>query len=280
MVRGPVYDNALRLLAAGDLVVVCQWLGIDADPGSIRVSEALPATTQHADLIVGLRSGRLAHVEFVRRPEPDLAYRMLEYRARILRLRPQTTLSQHIVVLAEGTVHNPFDGHDGLTMHLNVTYLRDQDPAQLLTRPALAALACLGAVPTPAARSAVLRSALTIIADVPDPTHRHDLTQTAATLAGIHLDPATIETITKEAAMPISLDEDTVAGRIIAATAEARGKALQRATTLAALIRRSFGDDPRIPALADHLATLPQEQALDAALTANTLDELIQTSSK
>ena len=94
--------------------------------------------------------------------------------------------------------------------------------------------------------------------------------------------------------MPFTLDEDTVAGRIIAATAEARGlargearglargeaqgEARERVQTYTALLTRTFGDDPRIPTLAHHLASLPREQALDAALTATTLDDLLTLS--
>jgi len=69
--------------------------------------------------------------------------------------------------------------------------------------------------------------------------------------------------------MPFTLDEDTVAGRIIAATAEARGEARglargeaqgearERVQTCTALLTRTFGDDPRIPILAHHLASRP-----------------------
>ncbi|HEX2807874.1 MAG TPA: hypothetical protein VHN80_17070 [Kineosporiaceae bacterium] len=127
----------------------------------------------------------------------------------------------------------------------------------------------------------LLRAALAVIATVSDPHHRHDLAQTAAVLAGIHLDPVTIEMITQEANMPITL-EGTVAGRHIAATAEARGRAIGEAEgqaigtaqMLAAILRRSFGHDPRIEAIATHLAALPHDQALDTALTATTLDDL------
>ena len=68
MTRGPVYDNAVRLLASTDLVALCHWLGIDATAESIRVSEALPAATLYADLLVRAGPGRLEHVEFVRAP--------------------------------------------------------------------------------------------------------------------------------------------------------------------------------------------------------------------
>lgn len=39
---GPVYDNALKLLAADDLHSLCAWLGVAAQPQTIRLSETLP----------------------------------------------------------------------------------------------------------------------------------------------------------------------------------------------------------------------------------------------
>ena len=276
---GPIYDNALRLLAKRDLAAICAWLGLTIEPEAIDRSEALPAATLHADLIAQTAPGHLTHVEFVRTPGTGLASRMLEYRARIMALHPGHTLTQHVVVLAQGTV--PPLLHDGteFTLRLHVTYLRDHDPASLLTDPALAPLAVLARAGDRSERVEHLRHALTVINTVTDERHRHDLVHIIATLAGIHLDPVTIETLTKEAGMPFILDEDTVAGRIIAAKAEARGeargKAEERAQTFTALISRTFGDDPRIPALARRLADLPREQALDAALTAATLDDLL-----
>ena len=288
---GPVYDNALCLLARRDLATICAWLGIPTRPDTIDRGEALPAATLHADLIAETTPGHLAHVEFVRTPGNDMTRRMLDYRARIMTLHPHHTLTQHVVVLAQGTV--PPLLHDGqeLTLHLHITYLRDQDPTTLLTDPALAPLAVLAHATNHSARVENLRHALTVINTVDDDHHRHDLVHTTATLAGIHLDPVTIEQLTKEAGMPFTLDEDTVAGRIIAATAEARGlargearglargeaqgEARERVQTYTALLTRTFGDDPRIPTLAQHLADLPREQALDAALTATTLDDLL-----
>ena len=276
---GPIYDNALRLLAAHDLAAICAWLGVTTRPDAISRSEALPAATLHADLIAQTAPGHLAHIEFVRAPGPTMPGRMLEYRARIMTRHPGHTLTQHVVVLAQGTIPDHLHDTDELALHLHVTYLRDADPTPLLADPALAPLAVLARATTRHQRITHLRQALAVVTTVPDPHHRHDLVHTTATLAGIHLDPATIEELTKEAGMPFTLDEDTVAGRIIAATAEARGEARgeaqERARTLATLITRTFGEDPRIQPLARHLAALPREQALDAALTATTLDDLL-----
>jgi len=118
-----------------------------------------------------------------------------------------------------------------------------------------------------------------VIATVPDPARRQELAGTAAVLAGIHLDALTIEQISQEARMSFTL-EDTVAGRQLVARGEARGEARGRAhgqaDLLAALLRRTFGDDPRIPDLATHLARRPHAEALDAVLGATTLDDLAQ----
>ena len=45
---------------------------------------------------------------------------------------------------------------------------------------------------------------------------------------------------------------------------------------LAALLRRHFGDDPRIPDLAVRLAHRPHDEAVDAVLGAATLDDLTE----
>jgi hypothetical protein len=282
---GPIYDNALRHLADTGLNPLCRWLGLDT--GSVadvrQRSPVLPGTTLYADLIVNLGEGHFAQVEYVRRPEPDLARRMLHYRGRILHLHPDCTrLTQCLLVLADGTVTDDLDDPHLAAHPLTVIYLRDQDPADLLTHPTLAPLAVLARAAGPVEREHILRKVLAVITTASTAADRRTLLRVAATLAGIHLTADTIERLTEEAAMPFTLDEDTVAGRSIAARAEARGEARGeaqgeikgRTATLAGLLRRTFGDDPRIDAIAHRLAELPQDKALDAALAATTLDDL------
>jgi predicted transposase YdaD len=276
MAPGPVHDNALRLLSASDLTAVCQWLGIHTNPTSIRLSEALPAATMYVDLIAAVDHNRLAHIEFVRRPEPDLPRRMLAYRSRIMNRHPKATLTQHVLVLAGGTVPTTLTDGPDLTLHLHVTYLRDTDPRTLLAHPSLAPLAVLARADSSAERETLLRQSVQVLAGIPDPHRRNDLTEMAAVLAGIHLTTATIEKQLQEAGMPITF-EDTHPGREISARAEARGRTEGRTGTLAALLRHTHGDDPRIDTIATALAALPENQALDAALSAPTLDHLART---
>jgi predicted transposase YdaD len=284
---GPIYDNALRLLARRDLVHVCHWLDLPtSETAIIHRAESLPAATHYVDLIAEIAPQHLAHVEFVRSPDPAMTHRMLEYRARVMALHPRHRLTQRVVVLAHGTVTPELLDPPQLTLRLNITYLRNEDPERLLANPSLAPLAVLAHAHDQDERAKLLLRSLAVIKTVTDPAHRHDLLHTAVTLAGIHLDAPTIEHLTLEAGMPFTLDEDTVAGRSLIARGEARGEARglarglargearERVRTLASLMRRTFGDDPRIEPLAQNLAALPHEQALDIALTAATLDDL------
>ncbi len=193
---GPsVYDDVLRALAVDELVALCRWLGIDTDAGSVRPRQALPSLAQDAGLLVGAGPGRLAQVGLVRRPTPDLAHRLLEHRARVMRREPDRLLRQHVLVLAEG--HLDLELTDGTEFwtRFHVTYLRDVDPEELLRSPALAPLASLGRPPRPEARAEILRRALVVIRTGAPPARAARLAEIAAVLAAIHLDATTIDAI-------------------------------------------------------------------------------------
>ena len=270
---GPVYDNALRQLAAGELVGLCHWLGITADAGSVRLSESLPAATQYPDLLVSVGPGRLVQVEFERRPRSDLPLRLLEYRARIMRRNPGCSLGQHVVVLAGGQVSTELRDGDHFFCRTSVTYLRDHDPDELLTDVSVAPLASLGRVAPPRGRAQVLRSALEMIGARAAPDRVSDLAAVAIVLAGIHLDPDTIEQARKEAGMPISL-EGTVAGRMLRQRAEARGRVEGEVAVIERLLTSRFGIDRRTAAVARRLVGRHGESAVDLVLSASTLADV------
>jgi hypothetical protein len=161
-----------------------------------------------------------------------------------------------------------------------VTYLREQDPADLLRSPSLAPLASLGRTRGgPTARSRLLRRALGVIASVSDAPRRDDLAATAAVLAAVHLDLTTIVRAGREAGMPISL-EGTEVARAIAEAAEARGMARgkaegmaegaarERSAVVAELLEDRYGPDPRISGLAERLVDRPTATVLAALRSA------------
>lgn len=281
--RGPVHDNALRWLAVHDLVTLCRWIGVEADEGSVRISESLPAATQYADLVIEVAPGQLAQVEFVTTVESDLPVRMHEYRSRLMRRQPGWRLRQHVVVLGRGEVLETH-GDEDHWYRLFVTYLRDQDPKELLSHPSLAPLAVLARAASPAERAALLAEALEVIKDrEPDETRRSDLIDTAASLARIRLQrPTIVELLGKESAMPIDIDPEELAWvRGVRKQAE-RDALLQFVEAndpvhkgVLAILRHRFGDQERLEDLAWYITIKDVASAHERALEAKDLGELM-----
>jgi hypothetical protein len=271
--RGPVYDNALRRLVLTNLTAVCHWIGVDAAQGAVRISEAFPGRTHYADLLVDLGPDRLAHIEFVTTATADLGIRMLEYRARIMS-QDSRSLSQHVLVLGDGTAPSRVEDGRQLRMTMNVVHLRDQDPWVLLDDVSLAPLAVLGRVGDVSERIDVLRATFRLLADVQDLDRRSELAEITMVLASIRLDEDTIDDIAKEAGMPINL-EGTQAGRSIEARGEARGQVRAAREVLAALLRHRFEGDERVREVASGLAGLPKDEAIGLAMSAESLDDIL-----
>jgi hypothetical protein len=244
----------------------------------------LPAGTQYADLVVEVAPGRLAQVEFVTKVEPDIGLRMHEYRSRLMRREPDCRLEQHVLVLGQGTVPEQF-GDDQHWFRLNVAYLRDRDPAELLSSPSLAPLAVLARADSPQTRASTMQAALTVIQRrEPDRTRRERLAEMTLALARIYLEGRTIEEAEKEVGVSFDLSELVAEHR--RASAELRAymarvgpEQIGRETLLGPLLRKRFGFDDRIPDLVEKLATEPPEVCVQRVMDAKTLDDLIARSS-
>ncbi len=63
----------------------------------------LNAPVLHLDLLLTIGAHRVMHVEYETSPRPGLAERMYDYRARLRREYPGRRLTQHVIVLGEGT---------------------------------------------------------------------------------------------------------------------------------------------------------------------------------
>lgn len=163
--------------------------------------------------------------------------------------------------------------------------LPELDPAGLLTSPTTAVIATL-ARGTPEQRSAVLTAAAELItAHTDNPDRRDVLLGAVATLASIVLPGHTIVTALKEATMPVPV-RDTPLGRELYEEGRLEGRqegrhegqqegerqAVLRLTSL--MLRRRFGDDPRVGAIAARLADLPDEERLTRLTSATSLDDL------
>jgi hypothetical protein len=226
------------------------------------------------------------HVEYETSPGPDLARRILEYRARIMKHYPDAQFTQYVIVLGNGLVR----GHDdlerfGFALDLRVIYLRERDPAEFLTSPELAPLAVL-ARGSGAVREQSLAAAFRLLKNSSHP-RVIDLRLSAEMLAGIRLDRPTIDRIARECGMDISdirpmveYFRDTEWSQELLRESEEKvrqqgleqgqqqgleqGLERGRERMLVALLRTRFGDDVQVQEAAHHLASWPEGAAIEA----------------
>jgi hypothetical protein len=135
---GPVYDTATRWLAERDPGRMCRLLGIPFTGTPQILPADFPVGKLSVDLLLRVGPKQIAHVEYTRKATGDMVARMMIYRGLIQRAYPKHHITQHILVLGDGSVR----GHDqpdryGFSLHLNVVYLRRHDPASFSTIQAL-----------------------------------------------------------------------------------------------------------------------------------------------
>lgn len=267
---GPVYDNAVKFVAATDVDELCRWLGVPAGPGAVQLSESMPGQTMQADLLLRSDPGHIWQVEFVTHVTTDLARRLVAYRARVMEFHPGDSLQQHVLVLGRGKVAGEVRDAEEFWMRVHVSYLRDRDPEDLLKTPALAPLAVLGRASGTKERRALLRAALRAISTGADPACRPELTDAATTLAAIRLDRATIAAIGKETNVPIDLRDTDLAQSFLQ-----EGREEGWAESMALVLHLRYGQDERIPILAGRLAHLSAERIAEVVTAAASLDALV-----
>lgn len=276
---GPVYDDAMKILADDDLDAVLSLVGVPG--GAQELDTELPGSAVRVDLLARTMSG-IVHVEFVKDRSPALDLRMMTYRLRI-RGRDgdrDTPIAQHVLVLGD-EVRVPDRYHDVdaelSVFGWSVVRLAELDPVPLLGNPTTAAVAAL-ARGSLTERADVLTAAAGLIAGT-EPVRARTLLEAAMTLASIVLPAPIIDTALKEANMPV-LIRDTPLGREIYQEGRQEGRqegeweAVLRITRT--MLVQRFGDNPRIDAVAERLARLPDEERLTSIATATILDDLLR----
>jgi len=277
---GPVFDRAMRRVAEGDLTAFCEWLEVDLDGPAQILSGSFPAATLHADLLVRVSPRRLMHVEYMRTPPADLAVRMIGYRASIMRSHPGMQVSQHAIVLGEGRVRSADDPDNGFTLGLRTIYLRQCDPAPLLSVPGLAPLAVLAEGDRETRARSLVAAVSVIQARTESGPGQAQLLEAAAVLATIRLDGLTIDQIRRESGLSVESIADFYSETEVGRELVNRGieQGIERSSQmLATLLLDRFGDQPEIPQIVGRLVRWPDPAAVVHAITrAQTLQELLR----
>jgi hypothetical protein len=200
---------------------------------------------------------------------------MLVYRGLILREHPSQRLTQYVIVLGDGRVRSHPDLRD-LEARLTVIYLRDLDPATLLSHPGLVPLAVLGHA-TPEQRVQVFTDSVRLIRHHGGPRLPENL-EFAGLLASIRLDPTTIERIIEEAGMTAESIAEFFRPTKTAQLLLNEGREEGRTGVLVYLLRDRFGDHPDLTAVAHQLATWPDASTAVRAITdATTFADVLGT---
>lgn len=206
-----LYDVAMRSWAESNPAGVAGWLdpsvsGVPAEDFVMHptalIESSLSVPLMHADLMIGVGSQRLMHVEYETSPGSDLVPRMYDYRGRIMRRYPGRRLTQHVIVLGDGRVK----GHDDLATHgfaldLNVVYLRDHEPAECLADSFLALFAALSRGSCQV-RERSFGAAMQLLLDSDHPMAWAWL-MAAKSVAEIRLERSTIDRIGRENVMAV-----------------------------------------------------------------------------
>lgn len=162
----------------------------------------------------------MLHLEFQTRPDPEIPFRMLDYRARVYRRYRHKPMRQVVIYLKQtgsNLVRQTSFMLERTRHDFDVIRLWEQPDALFLQYPGLIPFAVRGQTNDP---EATLRQAAQAVKQIADPTTQANLTAAAAILAGLRLEDEVIYRLLR---MDI-LQESTVY-RSIQAEAEARAEA-------------------------------------------------------
>jgi len=271
--RGPRFDDAMKAVAEDDPVGLLSVLPATAEipPGEgwRPLDRELSRSTVRPDLL-GQLGAVVVHGEYVKDRRRDLPLRMVEYRAQIRRRHPAVRIVQFVLALVDDpAVPDRYEDPDGLmVVRWVVVRAADLDRDRLLGTATTAALAAL-AGGSRSERAAALTAAADLIAAA-EPSRQRRLLDAAVTLASIHLPLPIIETALQEATMPVPIRDLPLARALLD-----EGRAQGAVAMTKAVLRRRFGDDPRVDAAVESLSALPDDEAADRILAADRLEDLL-----
>lgn len=184
-----MYDDTCRFLAENFSADFARWLL----GGPISLTELKPSELSlepiRTDALILLESDEsVLHLEFQTRPDPDIPFRMLDYRARVYR-RYRNKMMRQVVIYLKQTgsdlVQQSSFTLERTRHDFDVVRLWEQPDDLFLQYPGLLPFAALGQTPDP---STTLRQVAQAIDLISDPTVQANLTAASAILAGLRLE--------------------------------------------------------------------------------------------
>jgi predicted transposase/invertase (TIGR01784 family) len=264
------FDNTCKFLAENFSVDIATWLlGTPIALTKLEPSE-LFAEPIRADAVIFLESkDLLLHIEFQTDPDPEIGFRMTDYRLRGFRRYPQKQMRQIVVYLRPTQSERVYQTHfelSGLRHEFEVVRLWEQPTEIFLSSPGLLPFAVLSRTTE---RLDVLREVALRVENIAERRVQSNVAAASAILAGLLLEKEVIHRVLRSDIM-----RESVIYREIEAEAEARGEARGEAKgkiegelnfALRLLVRRVGTIAPETEAQIRTLS-LPQLEELGEAL--------------
>ncbi|MCY7272793.1 MAG: Rpn family recombination-promoting nuclease/putative transposase [Phormidesmis sp. CAN_BIN44] len=218
-----MYDDTCRFLAEHFSADFASWLLGE----SIALTEIKPSELSlepiRADALILLQSDEsVLHLEFQTRPDPEIPFRMLDYRSRVYRRDRNKTMRQVVIYLKQtgsDLVRQTSFTLERTRHDFDVVRLWEQPDDLFLQYPGLLPFAALSLTNDP---EATLRQVAQAVNQISDPTTQANLIAASAILAGLRLEDEVIYRVLRRDIM----QESTVYRSIQREAQEARDRAI------------------------------------------------------
>lgn len=213
-----MYDNVCKFLAENYSADFSQWLlGQPVELTQISPSE-LQADPIRADALIFLESeNTVLHIEFQTQADPNIPFRMADYRLRLYRRCPEKEVLQVVLYLKptrSELVQQDFFDIPGTRHQFRVIRLWEQPAEDLIKFKGLLPLAILGQTRNPEQTLYQIERQIRKL----NRSERNNVAAATSILAGLSLDKELIKKVLKE-----EIVQDSVIYQEIVAEATARG---------------------------------------------------------
>ncbi|NJM74638.1 MAG: Rpn family recombination-promoting nuclease/putative transposase [Acaryochloridaceae cyanobacterium RU_4_10] len=215
------FDNTCKFLAENFSADIATWLlGTPIQLTKLEPSELFVEPIR-ADAVIFMESeDLLLHVEFQTDPDPEIGFRVTDYRLRGFRRYPNKQMRQIVVYLRPTQSERVYQTHfelPGLRHEFEVVRLWEQPTELFLSSPGLLPFAVLSQTTE---REQVLREVARKVEEIEDKRSQSNVAAASAILAGLLLKKDLIHRVLRSDIM-----RESVIYQEIEAEAEARGEA-------------------------------------------------------
>jgi predicted transposase/invertase (TIGR01784 family) len=262
------YDNICKYLAEEYPTAFAGWLLSESVTDIQVLKTELSVEPIRADSLTLLQtSNQILHLEFQTLPtsEPPLPFRMLDYWVRLKR-QYRCDIEQVVIFLKSSTSDAVFTNQfeDRNTKHrYRVIRLWEEDPAPLLTNPALLPLATLARTDSP---NALLEQVAAQVDMIEEPRQRGNLAACVTVLAGLRFDDNLVNQLFREEIMQESVTYQRILQKGLQQGQEQGRQEEARAMIIRQLIRRFGAVAPEIREQIEKLSITQLEDLCEALL--------------